>query len=118
LTLVADGHVSELELDVLEHIGTYRRLGIDRDAVHEVLRGLCEDLLQSHHPQWSDACQVEPVTLQRLMAEIEDPTLRMEVLDLCVAVAEADDHVADGESLVLVCAVDQWGMHHRMLNAR
>ena len=51
------------------------------------------------------------------MAEIENPALRATVLRLCVAVAEADDHVADAESIVLVSAVEQWGLHREMLLA-
>jgi len=31
-------------------------------------------------------------------------------------VAEADDHVSDGESLLLTHAVDQWGLHARMFD--
>ena len=115
LTLVADGHVSKTELDVLDRVGAYRQLGLDRHAVHGVLQGFCEDLLQARHPHWADACQVDPRTLSQLMAEIESPALRITVLRLCVAVVEADDHIADGESIVLVSAVEQWGLHREML---
>jgi hypothetical protein len=34
---------------------------------------------------------------------------------LCVAVVEADGHVAEGESIVLMAAVEHWGMHQEML---
>lgn len=115
LTLVADGHVSKTELDVLDRVGACRQLGLDPHAMHSVLQAFCEDLLQAGHPHWADACQVDPRTLSQLMAEIESPALRIKVLRLCVAVVEADDHVADGESIVLVSAVEQWGLHHEML---
>ena len=39
------------------------------------------------------------------MAEVEDVAMHKAVLRLCVAVAEADDHVAEGESNVLASAV-------------
>ena len=116
LTLVADGHVSKTELDVLDRVGAYRQLGLDRHAVHSVLQGFCEDLLQASDPHWAGACQVDARTLSQLMAEIESPALRIMVLRLCVAVVEADDHVADGESIVLVSAVEQWGLHREMLS--
>lgn len=74
-------------------------------------------LRQSRGSHWADACQVDLRTLNQLMAEVEDPALRATVLRLCVAVAEADEHVADGESIVLVSAVEQWGLHHEMLRA-
>jgi hypothetical protein len=66
-------------------------------------------------PSWSDACSIDQRTLAGLMAEIDDPELRLTVVQLCVAVAEADDHIADGESVVLVAAVEHWGMQRLML---
>jgi uncharacterized membrane protein YebE (DUF533 family) len=49
-----------------------------------------------------------------MLAELTDPTLRHTVLNLCVAVVESDAHVDEAESLVLVSAVEQWGMHREM----
>ena len=134
LTLVADGHVSSAELDVLERADAYRQLGITRAQMQAVLQGFCEDLLAAHRSTCTDACHIEPRTLAQLMAEIDlhrlfsfqrflmaeidYPALRMSVLQLCVAVAEADDHVADGESIVLVGAVENWGLHRQMLQQR
>ena len=115
LTLVADGHVSDTELAVLDRVGAYQQLGLDRHAMQVVLETFCEDLLLARHATWDDACRIDPRALQQLMAEIEGPALRMTGLRVCVAVAEADDHVADGESLVLVAAVEQWGLHREML---
>ncbi len=114
VTLVSDGHVSKTELDLLDQVGAYRLLGIDRAEMLGVLQAFCNDLLQARHPHWTDACQIDPRTLSQLMAEVEDPALRMAVLRLCVAVAEADGHVADGESIVLVSAVEQWGLQREM----
>jgi uncharacterized tellurite resistance protein B-like protein len=117
LTLVADGHVSQAELDVLERVGVDEQLGLAPLMLKAVMQGFCEDLLQARNPHWSEACQIDPRTLNQLMAEIEDPALRRTVLRLCVAVAEADDHVSDAESVVLVSAVSQWGLQHDMLNS-
>jgi len=117
LTLAADGHVSEIELNVLERVGAYEQLGLDRDEMLEVLQGFCEDLLQARPLHWANACQIEPGTLTQLMAEIEDPALRIVVLRLCVAVVEADGHVADGELIALESAAEQWGLQHQMLRS-
>jgi uncharacterized tellurite resistance protein B-like protein len=115
LTLVADGHVSDIELDTLERAGALSRLGIDRAQMLAVLRTFCEDLMQAPRAHWADACQIDPDTLNHLLAEVADPQLRKEVIALCVAVAEADDHVAEGESIVIVSAVEQWGLHYQMV---
>ena len=55
---------------------------------------------------WADACPVDERTLADLMGEIQDPALRLKLLRLCVELAEADAHVAEGESIVLVAAVE------------
>jgi uncharacterized tellurite resistance protein B-like protein len=117
LALLADGHLDRAELDALEARQVHATLGLDRDAMQNVLLGLCEDLLSSMHLTWSEACRIDPRTLAQLMDEIDDPALQRTVLGLCVAVVEADDHVADGESVLLVAAVEHWGLQREMFAA-
>jgi hypothetical protein len=115
LALVADGNVSQDELDVLERAGAYAALGLDRTRMRAVLQDFCEDLMHSQHGQWSDASQIDSGTLHQLMAEVVSPALRLTVLNLCVKIAEVDDHIADGEARVLTSAVEQWGLQREML---
>jgi len=114
LTLVSDGDASRQEMDVIDRAGACETLGIDAAGMRKVLHELCEDMLQTCNSQWTDACRVEPYTLAQLLREVEDPVLRARVLRLCVAVAGADGHVTDGESFVLVHAVDQWGLQAQL----
>jgi uncharacterized tellurite resistance protein B-like protein len=114
LTLLADGHLDKSELDVLERCGAHEQLGLDREDLHAVLHGFCEDLLHSAHLSWDDACRVDPRTLAQLMAEVDDPAVRLKVLRLCLKVVQADNHVADGEAIVLGAAVEQWGLQREM----
>jgi hypothetical protein len=116
LILVADGNVSKVELDVIEQVGGYEQVGLERDTMEAVLQNFCEDLQQAQDAHWSNACQIDPGTLDDLLAEIQDPALRVSLLRLCIAVAAADEHVADGELFVIVSAAAQWGLNHEMLN--
>lgn len=77
----------------------------------------CEDLLSSKQLNWADACPVDEYTLAELMAEIDDPALRRKLLGLCVRLAEVDDLVAEGESIVLIAAVAHWSLHYQMLHS-
>ena len=90
-------------------------MGLERQQMHDLLDTFCEDLLSSEQLRWADACPVDERTLAELMAEIDDPLLRMKLLRLCVEIAEVDKHVAEGESIVLVAAVEHWGLHREML---
>jgi uncharacterized tellurite resistance protein B-like protein len=115
LTIVADGDVNNAEFTLLEQLAMHEQLGMDRDALHEVFDTFCEDLLSNNQLAYAGACPVDEYTLSALMAEIDDPQLRRRVLGLCVKLAEADAHVAEGESIVLVAAVEHWGLHRQML---
>ena len=114
LALVADGHLCKAELDQLRIKGAAERLGLTDAELQAVTHTFCEDLLATSHGSWEAACQVDERTLHGLLAEVDDPALRMAVLELCLSIVQADDHVADGESLVLATLVEQWGLQHQL----
>ena len=90
---------------------------MSNSELHGVTHALCEDLLAGAHHSWSDACRVDAATLAALMDEIDDPDLRIKVLNLSVSVIEADEHIAEGESSVLLAAVEQWGLRRQLMQA-
>ena len=57
ITLVSDGHVSKTELDVLEQVGAYGKLGIDKPQMLALIQEVCHDLLQARHPHWAGTSQ-------------------------------------------------------------
>jgi len=115
VALLADGHLCKTEIDLLDRLDVARQLGLARSELHSVVHGFCEDLLASASGGWADACRIDHATLSGLLAEITDPALRREVLQLCTRVVEADDHVADGESALLLAAVEHWGLQRELL---
>jgi len=114
LTVVADGDIGDAEIEWLDRLAVHEQLGLSRHALHALLDTFCEDLLSSGQLKWADACPVDERTLADLMGEVQDPALRLKLLRLCVELAEVDAHVDDGESSVLVAAVEHWGLHHEM----
>lgn len=117
LTVVADGDIGVAEIEWLDRLAVHAQLGLTRHELHALLDAFCEDLLSSGQLKWAEACLVDERTLAELMGEIEDPALRLKLLRLCVELAEADAHVAEGESIVLVAAVEHWGLHHKMFRS-
>jgi hypothetical protein len=109
LTLLADGHLSRSELDLLEQRKAARALGLAHDGLHQVLHTLCDDLLAGADQNWADACKVDPDTLSQLLNEVDDAALQLKVMRLCVDVVNANQHVAEGESVVLSAVLDHWG---------
>lgn len=117
LTVVADGDIGEAEIEWLDRLAVHEQLGLARHELHALLDTFCEDLLSSDQLKWADACPVDERTLAELMGEIQDPALRRKLLRLCVELAEVDARVDEGESIVLVAAVEHWGLHHAMLQS-
>lgn len=118
LAMLADGQVCKAETDVLDRLRAHEQLGLRPDELHSIVHSMCDDMLSPAELAWADACQIDPQTLAKLMAEIDDSGLRLKVLGLCVAVAEADGHVVEGEAIVLRAAVEQWGLHRWMLQPK
>lgn len=115
LALLADGHLCDREMRLLHRLGVAAQLGLAPVRLQDVVRELCEDLLQGERLSWAGVCQVGPDVLRQLLAEIEDTALRLHVLRLCARVVEADGVVTDGEALVLTQAVEQWQLERQML---
>ena len=114
LTVVADGDIGDAEIQWLDRVAVHEQLGLARHELHALLDTFCEDLLSSDQLKWADACPVDERTLAQLMGEIQDPALRLKLLRLCVELAEVDARVDEGESMVLVAAVEHWGLHYEM----
>jgi uncharacterized tellurite resistance protein B-like protein len=117
LTVVADGDIGDAEIEWLDRLVVHEQLGLARHELHALLDLFCEDLLSSEQLKWADACPVDERTLADLMGEIQDPAMRLKLLRLCVELAEVDAHVDDGESIVLVAAVEHWGLDREMFRS-
>ena len=118
LAVLADGNMSNTELDTLDRLRAYTQLGLGRVELHTVIHEVCQDLLTNMHLTWDDACRVDTDTLASLIRDIDDPALRRRLTRICIAVIECDGHVSEGEATLLGTAVEQWGLHSEMLEPR
>jgi len=117
LAMLADGDICMAEVGVLDRLGAHAQLGLETEQFHVVVHDCWKELLSAAHLTWADACQVHPQSLVERMAEITDPELRLTVLGLCVAVIEADGHVAESESVVLEAVLERWGLQPALLSS-
>ena len=111
LAMLADGHLCKSELDALDSVDVHEQLGLSPGEMHAIVHALCEDLLVCSQGAWEAAGRIDPDTLAALLAEIDAPTLRAKVLRLCLTVFAADEHLADGETVILNAVVEHWGLH-------
>ena len=111
LAMLADGHLCKTELDALDHVDIQKQLGLSAGELHAIIHALCEDLLVSSQGAWEAACRIDPDTLVAMLAEVDEPALRAKVMRLCLTVFAADEHLAEGESVILTALVAHWGLH-------
>ncbi len=108
LVLIADGHIDPSEERFLEKLETERRFGLESTEFAKIVQTVCEDQAISHVSSSAVSGHLDPVTLETLLAEIDDPDLRVTIIEMCLAVASADGHLADGEISVLGTILTTW----------
>lgn len=80
LTVVADGDISDAEVEWLDRLAVNEQLGLARHELHALLDTFCKDLLAADQLKWADACPVDERTLAELTDEIQDPALCLKLL--------------------------------------
>jgi uncharacterized tellurite resistance protein B-like protein len=109
MALVADGNYSLTEIRALDRLKASRQLGLEPDALKEVINTFCEDLLMAAQGEWTGSARMDERTRQQLLDEVRDPALRAQTVNLCKAIVQADGHEADGEAALLDALTRAWG---------
>jgi len=101
LTMIADGNVSGSEIDAVRQFGIEVGFGLPAGSLGDVLKALCEDLLQGAASTGSLTCCIDDAMVESLLRDVDDPDMQRRVVAAVCAAAEADGHLADGEMKVL-----------------
>lgn len=109
LALIANGRIKAVETAALDALDAHQRLGLTRAQWHGVIRDLYADLLGPG--RCGDEGCIPSELLDRMLDEVDDDTTRRLVLRLCSAVVHADRQIDEGESFVLLGAIERWGLH-------
>ncbi len=96
------------EFLILKQLGAVRELGLEPQLLPHIVHTLCEELLAGGYETGSLMGNVDDSALESMMSEISDPALQRKVLRLSLAAAQADGHLADGETLVVEAARHRW----------
>jgi tellurite resistance protein len=110
LTLISDGQLKRAEMAILERSDAHADLGLRQGEFREVVHGLCADLLHQAHQKGEVDCLIDKALIERLLTDVDDAAIRRTVLRLAIAVVHADGQVHDGESIVLLAMIEQWGV--------
>jgi uncharacterized tellurite resistance protein B-like protein len=118
LTMLADGGVSQPELDVLREHAGLDQLGLPPEQLPALVAALREDLGLHKVPTPAGDSAVDAISVAQALAEIESTALRETILRMCLRVAGADRRISDGETQVLTQAVEHWGLQRFMFAQR
>lgn len=110
LTVLADGHLGHQEIDALQRIDVAQRLDLSPEQFMGVLQAVCDDLMATSHRHWSGIQNLPRTDLKQMLDEIDDVGLRLMVLEICAALCECDQHVADAEYEMLCTLADHWDL--------
>ena len=78
--------------------------------LQSVVSDLCADLLLTAKAEGDDECRIDPSMIEQWLSEVQDSDLQRTVLQLCGGVIHADGYVHESESMVMLAAVEHWGM--------
>lgn len=101
LVLISDGHVSRSEFEALNKFDGVRDLGLEPRHMPGIVQTLCEDLLMAGFDGRSILSHLDDRALHAMIAEVDDAQLQARVLRVAASVADADQHLADGERAML-----------------
>lgn len=113
LTMIVDGHISPSETRTMRKAEFLQQVKIDEDIFEHTLRELCEDLLDTAANRCAGIVEVDPVLLDGLLLEVQDPLLQICVWKTMADIVQADGRL-DGREMTLVRrAALAWFGHER-----
>lgn len=108
LAMIVDGRLAPQELKALHHSGLLRRLDVSEDMFDETAGELCQDLLAGAGERGGGEVELEPDTIDRVLAEIDGPLLRVLVLQGMLDIVRADKVIDHRERRLLRRATHAW----------
>ncbi|MEH6434269.1 tellurite resistance TerB family protein [Massilia sp. DD77] len=108
LAMIIDGRLAPQELKALHHSGLLRRLEVSEDSFDETAGELCQDLLAGAGGREDGDVELDPETIDRLLAEVDAPLLRVLVLQGMLDIVRADKVIDHRERRLLRRATHAW----------
>lgn len=108
LAMIADGRIAPQELKSLHRSGVLGALRVSEDTFDETAGELTQDLLASSANRETGMVEIEPILIDRLLDEVEDPVLRAMVLKGMLEIVRADSVIDHRERRLLRRAMHAW----------
>lgn len=114
LSMLVDGGLDKTELDVINRYEVLEHIGMSDTTFNNIVQELCEDMLQSmpgyHLGRIELDDELAEQCIDDMLAEIQDPRQRQFLLDVMLAVVDADHYLSEGETILLSRAMQCWNL--------
>lgn len=115
MVVAANGRIDKRELQVLDELDAFRRIGVNRDRFVELAQVCLKDIGSSLcEKSWLRATDV--LYLDRLLDDVLDPDQRLLICRLAAAVITADGRVTPDEQMVYHHALARWHVSQSMVS--
>jgi uncharacterized tellurite resistance protein B-like protein len=108
LILLADGDLDDGEVEMLDDLGVYDRLGVSRKTFIRVVQEYFEDLL---HDDTGDLIRLlDAKRLDVVLDGVDDDKKRVDLAAMMLSLISADGNMNDAELATLRHVLVHWGL--------
>lgn len=108
LALLVDGAIDLSELESLKRNDIVNRMGLDPARFDQVIHEFCDDMLTYVNLKPSGQHELDPESIDHLLAEIGNPKLQKKVLSVMLDIVNADGNLAHSETALVAQAIKYW----------
>jgi uncharacterized tellurite resistance protein B-like protein len=108
LAMLADGGLDQSEIEVMADSKVLARLDMTEAEFDSVMHLLCQDMLQSMRGYDYGKIELDRQVINRLLAEVSAPHLQKLLLNVMLAVVDADGKMSEGEAVLITQALEKW----------
>ncbi len=116
LMMLTDCDVDQREIEMLDRLDAFARIGLPRAQFMRVARDHCS-ALQQRMGSLSSLRHNDPALVDELLSAVRDPAKRLLVARLAAAIVTADGKVLDIERVTYDHMLTRWGLTRRDVHA-
>lgn len=108
LSMLIDGGIDQSELDIFVRHDVLKKLNLSQSKFDLIVHQLCDDMLQCLQGIHHGLIELDEVSMDGMLNEIQDEQLRRQLLPIMLAIVDADDSLNDNEAILFTRALNVW----------